>query len=39
MFFLLRQVNLRKRLDVAAVRRRAPGILARALAAELGRRA
>ncbi|MGG5819648.1 DUF6441 family protein [Falsiroseomonas sp. HW251] len=39
MFFLLRQVSLRKRLDVAAVRRRAPGILARALAAELGRRA
>jgi hypothetical protein len=39
MFFLLRQVSLRKRLDVAALRRRAPGILARALAAELGRRA
>jgi hypothetical protein len=39
MFFLLRQVSLRKRLDVAAVRRRAPGILARTLAAELGRRA
>lgn len=38
-FFLLRQVSLRKRLDVAAVRRRAPGILARVLAAELGRRA
>jgi hypothetical protein len=38
MFFLLRQVSLRKRLDIAAVRRRAPGILARALAAELGRR-
>jgi hypothetical protein len=39
MFFLLRQVSLRKRLDVAALRRRAPGILARALASELGRRA
>jgi hypothetical protein len=39
MFFLLRQVSLRKRLDVAGVRRRAPGILARALAAELERRA
>jgi hypothetical protein len=39
MFFLLRQVRLRKRLDIAAIRRRAPAILARSLAAELGRRA
>ena len=38
MFFLLRQVRLRKRLDIAAIRRRAPAILARSLAAELGRR-
>jgi hypothetical protein len=38
MFFLLRQVSLRKRLDIAAVRRRAPGILARALVVELGRK-
>jgi len=39
MFFLLRQVSLRKRLDVTGVRRQAPGILARAIAAELGRSA
>ena len=36
MFFLMRRVTLRKRLDVAAVRRRAAGILARSMAAELG---
>ena len=36
MFVLLRSVRLRKRLDVAGVRARAPMILANALAAELG---
>lgn len=37
MFFLARQVTLRKRLDIAAVRRLAPGRYARALVSELAR--
>ena len=37
MFFLARQVTLRKRLDIVAVRAMAPGRYARALVAELGR--
>jgi hypothetical protein len=37
MFFLMRQVNLRKRLDIAAVRALAPGRFARAAAQELAR--
>jgi hypothetical protein len=35
MFFLMRQVRLDKRLDVAGVRRRAGNVLARAIVAEL----
>jgi hypothetical protein len=35
MFFLMRQVRLAKRLDVAGVRRRAGNVLARAITAEL----
>ena len=35
MFFLMRQVRLDKRLDVAGVRRRAGATLARAIVAEL----
>ncbi|MCA3336194.1 MAG: hypothetical protein INF55_15600 [Roseomonas sp.] len=37
MFFLMRQVRLAKRLDVAGVRRRAGNVLARAIVAELAR--
>ena len=37
MFFLMRQVRLDKRLDVAGVRRRAGNVLARAIVAELAR--
>jgi hypothetical protein len=39
MFFLMRQVNLRKRLDIAAVRALAPGRFARAAVTELARAA
>jgi hypothetical protein len=37
MFFLMRQVTLRKRLDVAGIRAKAPAIFARNAVAELGR--